>query len=353
MKENLLILFGGANKEHDVSLQSAYAVIKVVDQSKYNLFAVGITKEGQWLLFEGKPEQIKNNTWWQQDGTPVLLSPCRENRGIWLLKESGVQQIIIDKALPIIHGINGEDGSLQGVLQLAGIPLAGCGVAASALCMDKAIANRLATGAGINCAKQNTFYGDEKTIEQLTEEVTTAMKAVNMPWFIKPAREGSSFGIKCATHLSQLPEALQGVLFYGNKFVVEEAIDGNEVGCAIIGSKTLFASVPDMIHLEDSFFDYHEKYNLETAKIVLPAPVSDAKQQEIQALAKKLYRLFSCSGFARVDLFLKQDGTLFFNEINTIPGFTPQSRYPRMMEQSGVGFEELVQNIIDEAGVAF
>ncbi|MDL2324881.1 D-alanine--D-alanine ligase [Ruminococcaceae bacterium OttesenSCG-928-A16] len=355
MKQTVAVIFGGASSEYEVSLQSATAVIKAINRQKYNVMQVGIAQNGQWLLYEGEPEKIANDSWQQTNlCTPVVFSANTNDHGLWVLQQqSAIKSTMIkcqiDIALPILHGKNGEDGAVQGLLQLSGIPFSGCGVLASALCMDKDFANRLATAAGIPCAISRAFTHTGPVTGALCNQIEQAMQGVSLPWYVKPAAEGSSFGITCVHTLQQLHSAVEAALQYGSKFVVEQGIAGREVGCAVLGEENALASVPDMILLQQDTFDFYEKYHLDTAQIKVPAPVSGATKTEIQTLALRLYNLFGCTGFARVDMFLQQDGTLVFNEINTIPGFTAHSRYPNMMQQTGLPFEELVERVLKGA----
>lgn len=350
MKKTLAIIFGGCSSEYEVSLHSAAAVINAVDESVYEVVCIGITRQGQWLLYSGTAQDIENDTWWQNSScVPAVLSPSREDSGLWAMHSDGCTLKRLDVVFPVLHGSFGEDGTVQGLLELSGIPFVGCGCAASAMCMDKDIAHSLAEKAGVACPRSLTVYGSGQSAKTLASGVIAEMKDVPFPWFVKPAREGSSFGISHVANAEELAAALDTALRYDEKIVIEEEIDGFEVGCAIMGGNEPVTGVVDAISLKNGFFDFHEKYTLETAKILLPAPIEDKTAEEIKNTAIKLYKLFGCKGFARVDLFLNSRGEIIFNEINTIPGLTPHSRYPGMFKAAGTEFSKMIEMLLKEA----
>lgn len=349
MKQTVAILFGGSNSEYEVSLHSAAAVIRAVDKAAYDIVLLGITRAGQGLYFTGDADEVENDTWWQTNTcVPAVLSPNREDHGVWLMYPDGAEKRTLDIVFPVLHGRNGEDGSVQGLLQLANIPCVGCGVLASALCMDKDIAHQLALNAGIHCPAYTTLYSIEINTPQKRRDAALKAEKIGYPLFVKPACEGSSFGISRANNFDELQTALQIALRYGEKIVVEQAIEGFEVGCAVLGNDDLVVGSPDAIQLQKGFFDYHEKYNLETAKIV-SAPLALEDVKRVQDTAMHLYRLMGCQGFARVDVFFTPEHEIVFNEINTIPGLTAHSRYPGMLAGIGISFPEMVQRLLDLA----
>lgn len=349
MKKTLLVLFGGASSEYEVSLQSATAVLRAVNTELYEVVRVGITRFGQWLHYTGPLEDIENDTWHAHPScAPALLSPSREEHGLWLPTLQGGAVKTIDLCLPVLHGKNGEDGTVQGLLQLAGIPVAGCGCRTSALCMDKHLAHALARADGIDCPRFAVLQAG-LPLQELVRSTAQQLQGVPLPWYVKPAGEGSSFGISRIEGMGQLPDALQNAFIYGKKVVVEEGIDGFEVGCAILGTQNPVTGAVDAIQLAGAFFDYHEKYTLETAQILLPAPLNKKETARVKEVALRLYRLFECSGFARVDLFYTPNGRIIFNEINTIPGMTAHSRYPGMLAAAGIPFEVMVARILTGA----
>lgn len=342
-KLNLAVFFGGCSPEYSVSLQSAHAVLTNLDPRKYRPVMIGITREGRWFHFTGDVEKIPADRWQNPaDCTPALLSPDRGARQLLVLRENAVERIALDAALPILHGQNGEDGTLQGLIELAGIPLAGCGTLASALCMDKDRAHRLAEAAGVKAPRALVTAGQPEAALRFAKEV-------GYPVFVKPVRAGSSYGVTRVEGPGQLEAALALALQYDRQAIVEEAIPGFEVGCAVLGKRELTVGEVDEIELAQGFFDFTEKYTLKTSAIHLPARVAPRKAEEIKQAAKTVYRALGCSGFARVDLFLKPDGQIVFNEVNTIPGFTAHSRYPGMMRAAGIPFPALLDRIIRQA----
>lgn len=343
--KNIAILFGGCSTEYEISLQSAYAVIRHLDRTNYTPILIGIEKKtGIWRWFRGREEKIREDTWHLgADCIQVFPSMDRSFHGICYLEEGELRQISLSAALPVLHGKNGEDGTVQGVLKLAGIPVIGCGVLASAICMDKEMAHRIVAAAGIKTARSRLLCPGVS--EALIRETA---KELGYPLFVKPDRSGSSFGITKVSCEEMLMQAVEDAFLHDDAVLMEEAVPGFEVGCAVLGTKELTVGEVDEIELSDGFFDYTEKYTLKTSKIHLPARISREKSQEIKETAKQIYRILGCSHFARVDLFLTPDGELYFNEVNTIPGFTAHSRYPSMMKAAGISFEEILERILED-----
>ena len=340
-KINVAVLFGGRSPEYGVSLESAYAVITHMRQ--YNPVMVGITREGNWFHFTGTPEQIKMDTW----HTPAKCAPtwiAPNQKALYTLENDRVHTVPLDAAFPVLHGRNGEDGTVQGLLELAHIPVVGCGVLASALCMDKDRAHKLAQAAGA-AVPASAVLGRRTDLE----EALSLAERLGYPLFVKPLRAGSSYGITRAANPDQLPAAIALALEYDSRVILEEAVSGFEVGCAVLGNDTLTVGELDEIELSDGFFDFTEKYTLKTSAIHVPARVSPAKTEEIKETARKIYKALGCRGFARVDMFLDNDGRIVFNEVNTIPGFTAHSRYPSMMRAAGMSFEQVISAVIELA----
>lgn len=341
-KKVLAVIFGGYSTEYEVSLQSACAVLENLDAEKYEVIPIGITRQGDWFRYRGCLERIKDDTW-SRDGrhlVPVVISQNRKQPGMLELGENEINLVRLDLAFPVLHGKNGEDGTVQGLFELAGIPVAGCGLLSSALCMDKDLAHRLVKEAGIAVPKSITLW--PRTMAGLHEKA----KSLTYPLFVKPARAGSSFGITKIYREAQLEAAVKFAFEHDGKAVVEESVDGFEVGCAVLGREELLVGRVDEIELADGFFDFTEKYTLKTSQIHMPARIDAACEKRIQKTAKKIYRALGCSGFARVDLFLKPTGEIVFNEVNTIPGFTSHSRYPNMMKGIGLSFGELLDRLL-------
>lgn len=344
--KNIVIIFGGASSEYEVSLQSAYAVIRNINRTKYSPVMVGISRAGSWFYFTGAIEKIREDTWCNEtDCVSAVISPDRTAHQLIVLHKEGVKSIPIDAIFPVLHGRNGEDGTVQGIAELAGIPLVGCGTLASALCMDKDRAHRLAGLAGVRVPRAMVL-ADNSAVNKACDFA----KELGFPVFVKPVKAGSSYGVTKVEDMAQLPEAVSLAFKYDNRVILEEAIDGFEVGCAVCGADQLIVGEVDEIELaQTGFFDYTEKYTLETAAIHVPARIPADKAQEIKEAAKRIYRVLDCSGFARVDLFLTPEGEIVFNEVNTIPGFTEHSRYPGMMRAAGFSFSEILDRIIGQA----
>ncbi|AKL95993.1 vancomycin/teicoplanin A-type resistance protein VanA [Clostridium aceticum] len=342
MKKKVAILFGGCSTEYSVSLQSAYALISHLNKEKYEGVLIGITREGTWLRYRGSLDKIKNDTWFTDEScVSAMISPSREVQGIIEFYGDKVKQEHVDVVFPIIHGKNGEDGTLQGLLELAGIPFVGCNTLSSALCMDKDLAHLVAQGAGVKVAPFVIVRKYDDFQQKLKETET-----LKYPLFVKPSKAGSSFGITKIDNKNQLIDALQLAFIHDDKVVIEEAVEGFEVGCAVLGNEELIMGALDEIELQKGFFDHKEKYTLETSKIHIPARITSEKAKEMKETAAILYRALECRGLARVDMFLTPKGEIFFNEINTIPGFTSHSRYPSMLSHTGLAFEETIDQLI-------
>ena len=341
-QKNIAVIFGGRSPEYGVSLQSAYAVIRHMDRKAYDPVLIGITKQGDWFWFHGNIEKIADDTWHNDaDCTPAAVSPSCSEQAILTYEGGRIQKIHIDAAFPVLHGQNGEDGTVQGLFALSGIPLIGCGVLSSALCMDKERAHKLVQAAGIAVARSFVWEKDRDIGPALLQA-----EAIGYPLFVKPVKAGSSFGVTKVTDRQALPAALQSALAYDDHVIVEEAITGFEVGCAVLGNDALTVGEVDEIELADGFFDFTEKYTLKTSAIHVPARIDAATAQRVKQTAKAIYKVLDCRGFARVDLFLADSGEIVFNEVNTIPGFTAHSRFPNMLKAIGMSFEQIISTAI-------
>jgi D-alanine--(R)-lactate ligase len=330
------LIFGGAGEEHPISVKSAREVAKHLDTEKYEPFWIAITQSGEWKLCDDPDAD-----WEHGDGRPALLSPDSSTHGLLVLEQGHYEVIRLDLVLPLLHGKFGEDGAIQGLLELSGIPYAGCDVQSSALCMDKSLAYIVARSAGIATPNFWTVTPDENIdADQLT-----------YPVFVKPARSGSSFGVTKVSRSEELPSAVQTARQYDSKVVIEEAVVGSEVGCAIHGKDLdLFAGEVDQIALSDGFFRIHQERTPEqgsdNATVIVPADIPPESRSLVQETAKAIYRALGCSGLARVDMFLTEDGRVVLNEVNTLPGMTSYSRYPRMMAAAGLPFAEVIDRIV-------
>ncbi len=344
-RKRIAILFGGCSPEYGVSLQSAYSVITHLDREKYEPVLIGISNAGDWSQYVGEIEKILIDTWCnEEDCIPVVVSPNRTVHGIVTIKNGKIRETHIDAVFPVLHGKNGEDGTVQGMFELAGIPVVGCGVLSSALCMDKDRAHKLVQAAGISVPQSFVLQsgGDAETAIRQAERI-------GYPLFVKPVGAGSSYGITKVTGRNQLPEALKLAFSYDSTVILEECISGFEVGCAVLENDGFVVGEVDEIELENGFFDFTEKYTLKTSSIHVPARISAEKAGEIKETAKLIFKTLDCRGFARVDMFLDDTGRIVFNEVNTIPGFTTHSRFPNMMKAAGISLEQVISMAVDRA----
>jgi D-alanine--(R)-lactate ligase len=330
------ILFGGASEEHPVSVKSAQEVAQNLDVAKYEPFWIGITQSGAWKLCDGPDAD------WENGGCrPAMLSPDRSVRGLLVLEQGQYEAIGLDLVLPVLHGKLGEDGAMQGLLELSGIPYAGCDIQSSALCMDKSLTYMVARAAGIATPTFWTFAANESIDpDQLT-----------YPVFVKPARSGSSFGVSKVSRKEDLLGAVETARQYDSKVLIEEPVVGSEIGCAILGNdRDLLAGEVDQIALSHGFFRIHQEDEPESgsdnATVTVPADISEESRSLVQETAKAVYRALGCGGLSRVDMFLKEDGQVVLNEVNTLPGMTSYSRYPRMMAAAGLPFAEVIDRMV-------
>ncbi len=344
-KSVILVLFGGVSSEYEVSLQSAYAVLANLDAARWVALPVGITREGRWFYYTGPLDALQDDSWHRRvaDRHPCTLSLDRNRRELMVLDGTAASRTF-DAAFPVMHGKNGEDGTLQGLLELTGIPVIGCGTLASALCMDKVRAHQLVAAAGVRVPRSAAFCGLPQE-----DALFAAAQTLGYPLFVKPVRAGSSFGITRVTSEGQLVAAVQQAAAYDGEIVLEEEIPGFEVGCAVLGNEQLCTGQVDEIELAGGFFDFEEKYTLKTSQIHCPARISAKVAGRIQQTAMQVYRILGCRVFARVDLFLTPTGEIVFNEVNTIPGFTSHSRYPNMMAKADISFAQLLTRICELA----
>lgn len=342
-KKKIGVIFGGCSSEHEVSLKSAYSIIVHINREKYQPVLLGITKDGKWYLYQGAPERIQDGSW-QTDKrcVPAVISPDRAASGVIFMEKGCLKTVHLDAALPVLHGRAGEDGTVQGLLELAGIPVIGCGTMASALCMDKDMSHRLVASADIRVPASFALTRSDEE-----DSALSWARKNGYPVFVKPAAEGSSIGISKVYREEELALALRTAFQYDTKVILEEAIDGFEVGCAILGYEDPIIGDVDEIQAKDGFFDFKEKYTQEQSRVYVPARIPKETARRVRDTAKRIYQLLGCKGFARVDLFLTEGGELVFNEVNTIPGFTVHSRYPNMLKSSGLSYEEIVEKLIE------
>lgn len=347
--KNILILFGGKSSEYEVSLQSAYSVISNIPEDKYTVTLVGITKDGRWLLFEGDIDRIPTGKWLESDCTSAMISTDCGDSSIIVFRNDKTEKIHIDACFPVLHGKNGEDGTVQGLLELSGIPYVGCRTLASAMCMDKAVTNMTADYAQIPQAKwmgitKHDYYADKDVF------VADCIEKLGLPVFVKPANAGSSVGVSKAKTREDIYTAMDIAFKEDDKVVAEQNIDGREIECAVLGNSNPVASVLGEIKPASEFYDYEAKYVSNDSVLCIPASLPESTADEIRAYAVKAYIALGCSGLSRVDFFVqKSDGKVLFNEINTLPGFTPISMYPKMFEASGIPYAQLIDRLINLA----
>ena len=347
-KKTLAVLFGGHSSEYEVSLQSAAAVLEAVDTERFDPLPIGITKDGNWHHYLGTYSAIAAGTW-VDDPTllrPAAFSPSRGAPGFWELHNGKWMLRRIDLAFPVLHGKNGEDGTVQGLLELAGIAYVGCGVLASAVCMDKAVANALFEANGVPHTKW--VAANRWEIEKDLEGVCAGVEQkLGWPVFVKPANAGSSVGISKVSSRDELKKAIDLALENDRKVVFEAFVDGQEVECAVIGSDPAVATRPGEILAGAEFYTYDDKYKNGVSQTVIPAHLPEAKLDEVKTYAAMAYTALNCEGLARCDFFVeKNTGRVLINEINTFPGFTAISMYPKLMEHEGLPVPQLIDRLI-------
>ena len=353
-KLSVCILFGGISPEHEVSLRSAESVLNNIDHSKYNVFPVGITKDGDWILFGGKDYSMLPTGAWKThpDNRRACISPVR-GQGLLTFEGDCVVRERIDVVFPVLHGENGEDGAMQGLLQMAGIPYVGPHVSASAVAMDKTLTKLVVDQAGVTQAawelvrRQDLEHHMEQTLNSLE-------KRFAYPMFVKPAGTGSSVGVSKAADREALRRALLAASVYDQKVLVEEFIHGREVEVAVMGNDNPVASVCGEIDSGADFYDYDAKYITDTSVAYIPARIGEDVEEIVREAAVKVYSAIGCQGLSRVDFFVTyEDSRVVFNEINTLPGFTSISMYPKLFAASGIPYRELIDELLKLAMEAF
>ncbi|MBI1961318.1 MAG: D-alanine--D-alanine ligase [Parcubacteria group bacterium] len=339
-KLRVAVLFGGRNSEHEVSLVSASSVIERLDPEKYDVIPIGITKEGKWIAGPESMQLLKSGRSPRESNALILPEPFAQASGGHALGK-------IDVIFPVLHGPYGEDGTVQGFLELTGIPYVGCGVLGSAVCMDKVMQKKVLAAVGFSQVPYVWFWASEW--EERKRGITDEL-ALGYPLFVKPANMGSSVGISKAHDQTELAVAVARAMQYDRKIIIEQGIaDCREIEVAVLGNQLPRASVPGEIIPSNEFYDYDAKYVDGKSKAVIPAKLSDEKRAEIQDTATRAYRALDCEGMARVDFLLASDGTAYVNEVNTIPGFTAISMYPKLWEASGRPYGELLDELIQLA----
>ena len=346
-KLSVCVLFGGMSPEHEVSLRSAEFVLSCLDKEKYNVFPVGITKNGDWILFGGEDySMLPSGEWKDHPGNRrAAISPVR-GQGLLSFEGDCVVREWIDVVFPVLHGENGEDGAMQGLLQLAGIPYVGPHVSASAVAMDKTLTKLVADQAGVKQAKWMLVRNSE--LDNRLDSVLDAVEAeFSYPVFVKPAGTGSSVGVSKAADRFALKDALLKAGTYDSKILVEEFIHGREVEVAVMGNDSPMASICGEIDSGAEFYDYDAKYVTDTSVAYIPARISEDVEEQVRDAAVKIYSAIGCQGLSRVDFFVTyEDDRVVFNEINTLPGFTSISMYPKLFAASGIPNGQLIDDLL-------
>lgn len=335
-KLKVAILFGGCSEEHDVSIKSAKEIARHIDTEKYEPVYIGITKTGTWKICDQPCAE-----WESGDCRSAALSPDRAAHGLIIAKNGEYQIQRIDVAFPVLHGKTGEDGAIQGLFELSGIPYVGCDIQSSVVCMDKSLTYIVVRDAGFRTPEFLILHDGD----------TPKADAVTYPGFVKPARSGSSFGVTKVNGLNELHAAIETARQYDSKILIEQAVSGIEVGCAVLGNGSdLSVGEVDQITLSHGIFRIHQEANPENGSentmFTIPANIKAGKRIEVQETAKAIYKALGCKGLSRVDMFLQEDGSIVLNEVNTLPGFTSYSRYPRMMNVAGITISEIVDRLI-------
>lgn len=348
MKKRVGLLFGGRSAEHEVSLQSAKNVLEAIDKDKYDVVLIGIDKEGKWHLYDSKDFLVNADD-------PKLIALKESNEGVafvpgeahQLVKTNGMEVLDkLDVIFPILHGTLGEDGSVQGLLRVADIPFVGPSVLGSSVSMDKDVAKRLLKAAGLDVANSFTFTRatkDKISFDEIEQNL-------GLPLFIKPANQGSSVGVSKVESEEEFIQAIDEAFKYDHKVLIEEAVKGREIECSVLGNEFPKASIPGEIIAVDDFYSYEAKYIDEHgARLEIPAELTDEQVEKIQDVSIRAFQALNCEGMARVDVFLTEKDEIIVNEINTIPGFTKISMYPKLWEHSGIPYRELIDQLIQLA----
>ena len=346
-KLNVCILFGGMSPEHEVSLRSAESVLNNIDHEKYNVFPVGITKDGQWILFKGSDySMLPAGSWMHCQGNcKAVISPVR-GQGLLCFTDCGLVQEHIDVVFPVLHGENGEDGAMQGLMQMAGIAYVGPHVASSAVSMDKTLTKLVVDHAGVVQAAWQLVRREELE-GKLEKTIASLEQRFAYPMFVKPAGTGSSVGVSKASDRVSLINALNAAAKFDKKILVEEFIHGREIEVAVLGNDSPVASICGEIDSGADFYDYEAKYVTDTSTAYIPARIPEDVQEVVRKAAVKVYSAIGCQGLSRVDFFVTyEDNRVVFNEINTLPGFTSISMYPKLWGASGIPYSELIDRLL-------
>ncbi len=349
MKKSVAIIFGGISSEHEVSCVSAANVYDNIDKAAFDVYRLGIDKSGAWYLYSGKSDCMRDGSWLNdtQNLSPAVISPCTVHHGFVVFDKANQKYSVVrlDAAFPVMHGAGGEDGTMQGLLKLAGIPYVGCDTVSSADAMDKDVTKAIVSRY-VPCIPWITAI---KTPDfDMCAVIAESEIKFGYPVFVKPSSAGSSVGVSKCKNRAELAKGIDEAFKHGKKVLVEKFIDGKEIEVAVLGNSAPIASCCGEINPGAEFYDYDTKYNNDTAQYFIPARLSDEIANGIRDAAIKVYTSLGCEGLSRVDFFAF-DGGYYFNEINTIPGFTPISMYPTLMQHEGISYSELITRLIDLA----
>ncbi|MCT4545180.1 MAG: D-alanine--D-alanine ligase [Vallitalea sp.] len=346
-KKNIIVLFGGQSSEHEISCISAKTIMENIDLDKYNIYPVGITKEGNWRLYEGVIKDIADDKW-VKDSVNAIISPDATDKSLLVFKDKNVEKINIDIVFPALHGLYGEDGSVQGLLELAGIPYVGCGILASSVSMDKLFTKIIVDTLGIRQARYKAVH--KKDMDEIKIVVDKIEKEFDYPIFIKPSNAGSSKGITKAHNRGELFDGLELGIKHDSKLLIEETIVGRELECAVLGNYHPKTTNIGEIISAGEFYDYDAKYNDEGSKTIINPELPKDIVKQIKNNAEDIFKAVDGRGLARADFFLEEKtGEVVFNEINTLPGFTGISMYPMLWEDKGMPIKQLIDKLINFA----
>jgi len=346
------ILFGGRSAEHEVSLLSAKSIVEAIDKNKYEPVLIGINKSGEWFLHEDMNNCLANS----DNAKLIQIHEAKEREKVTVVPRKIGSPLVslsghaldrpLDVVFPVLHGTYGEDGTIQGLLKLANIPFVGSGVLASAVGMDKDIMKRLLRDAGIPTAKFITLHSH--SYQSVTFEELEAV--LGLPFFVKPANLGSSVGISKVKSKQEFTEKVEFAFQFDHKVLIEEFISGREIECSVLGNDAPIASLPGEVIPQHEFYSYEAKYLDDNGALFeIPAKLNEQEIHNIQALSIKAFQVLCCEGMARVDVFLQKDGRIVMNELNTIPGFTKISMYPKLWAVSGLPYSNLIDQLIELA----
>ena len=349
-KKTVALLFGGVSSEYDVSCLSVSSVWENVDREKYEPVLMGITRTGEWYLYTGEIEKVRAHEWDKDTANlkKAFICPDRSVHGAMVEGENGFEKLYIDVVYPVLHGKNGEDGTMQGLLEIAGIPYVGCKVLSSAVCMDKEVCHSVLKNAGVPQVKWLTYFRGNVDYSEAEKAVEHEL---GWPVFVKPANAGSSVGISKVKSAEMLKEAMELAFEHDVKIIIEEAVQNPvEVECAVLGNEELLVGGPGEIVPADEFYSYDAKYFSAESETFLKARIEDSVAEEIRETAKKAYKILGCSGLTRVDFLIDgESGKIVLNEPNTLPGFTNISMYPKLIMSTGMSYSELIDKLLELA----